>query len=74
MKPYTIIYSECGRTRVSAGPSWQVTHSQRVVTNDLGKLLKQEQYQGNTWMVFEGHPLLEGETEISPVSILTYKF
>lgn len=69
MKPYTIIYSEVGHN-----PSWQVTHSQRVVTNNLGKLLKQDEYQGNTWMVFEGHPLLEGETEISPVSILTYKF
>jgi hypothetical protein len=45
-----------------------------VITNDLSKVLKLPIYSGNCWMVFEGHPILEGETEISPVAILTYKY
>jgi hypothetical protein len=63
MKPYTLIYSDV-----------KVTKMQRVITNDLSKVLKLPIYSCNCWMVFEGHPILEGETEISPVAILTYKY
>lgn len=73
MKPYTVIYSEIMRCGSSSNT---VIHMKRVITNNLSELLNQDEYRGNTWMVFEGHPIREGEGEISPAAwvVLTYKF
>lgn len=72
MRPYTIIFDNGSQV----GSHYNaITAMQRVVTDDLGKLLKQE-FEGCAWFIFEGHPHLEGEfddLQYQP-KVKTYQF
>lgn len=58
MKKYTIIYSEVGQC---GSHSYSIIKFDRIETDNLAELLKQEKYISNTWFVFEGWPKQEGE-------------
>jgi hypothetical protein len=58
---YTVVYGEWYSRGSMRG---SVTKFDRVETEDLAMLLKNEKYDGNVWFVFEGWPLQEGEEKI----------
>lgn len=58
MKKYTLIYgSPIGRGTMHV----MRIGLDRVETEDIAALLKNEKYNGNVYYVFEGHPKMEGE-------------
>ena len=62
MKKYTIVYGEWFSRGSHRG---SITTYERVETNNLAELLKQDKYDGNVWFVFEGWPKEEGEKCLS---------
>lgn len=58
---YTVVYSEWHHRGSMRG---SMTRFDRVKTEDLAMLLKDEKYDGNVWFVFEGWPLQEGEEKV----------
>jgi hypothetical protein len=58
MKKYTIVYGEWLQT---GSHSNTITKFDRVETDNLRELIKDDRYSCSIWFIFEGWPELEGE-------------